>query len=104
MTREHINKKSSCDRLMSKPIYPFCIFITIILTFFLNPFLGNLAYAQKQGQDRIDSLLTELPRIKEGITKVNLLNNLCWEYYSIGNYEAGLQHAIQAQTIAKNRL
>lgn len=85
---------------MTKLIYTYCP-ITIIFTFLLTSSLGNVVYAQKQGQGRIDSLLAELPRVKEDTGKVNLLNNLCWEYYSTGSYEAGLKYAGEAQMLAE---
>lgn len=72
-----------------------------MLTFFLSLSLGNEAYAQKQGQDRIDSLLTELPKGKGDTSKVNLLSELCWEYLYIGSYEMVEQYSSQAQMLAE---
>jgi adenylate cyclase len=38
--------------------------------------------AQKQGQERIDSLLAELPKCKEDSNKVNVLNDLSYYYFA----------------------
>ncbi|HRG57873.1 MAG TPA: adenylate/guanylate cyclase domain-containing protein [Bacteroidia bacterium] len=46
-------------------------------------------WAQKQGQERIDSLLKALPQSIDDTNKVNLLNDLCFTYYAI-NPDKGL--------------
>ena len=43
--------------------------------------------AQKQGQARIDSLLTQLPKVAEDSSKVNLLVDISFTYYSINPVE-----------------
>lgn len=40
----------------------------------------NLLYSQKQGQERLDSLLKELDKIQADSIKVNLLNDIAFEY------------------------
>jgi len=86
---------------MGKPISLFRTFIVITLTFFLTSSFGNITYAQKQGRDRIDSLLTELPKVKEDTGKVNLLIELYWEYFGTRSYAEGLKYASQAQVLAE---
>lgn len=52
--------------------------------FLILAFLCLTSYfslAQKQGQELIDSLLTELPKSEEDTNKVNLLARLSFEYY-----------------------
>ena len=52
------------------------------------------SFAQLQGQAKIDSLLKELPRLKEDTNKVKLLNNLSSAYYSI-NPDEGIKFGQQ---------
>lgn len=54
---------------------------------------------------KIDSLLTLLKIQKEDTAKVNLLNNLCWEYVKTGEYEPALRignEALQLTTVILN--
>ena len=85
----------------TKQIYSHYTCIAVIFIFFLILPFGNIAYAHKQGQVHIDSLLVELSKVNEDTGKVNLLNNLCWEYYDIGRYDVGIKYANQAQTLAE---
>ncbi len=51
--------------------------LLILLVIIMLPCIGNSVYAQRlRGQERIDSLLKELPRQKEDTNKANLLNAL----------------------------
>jgi class 3 adenylate cyclase len=50
----------------------------------------SLCYSQRQGQDRIDSLLANLPNVITDTDKVNLLADLCFTYYSI-NPDEGIK-------------
>jgi class 3 adenylate cyclase/tetratricopeptide (TPR) repeat protein len=63
------------------------LLIIIILIFSINTTI-----AQLQGQTKIDSLLKELPKMKEDTNGVNLLYNLSNEY-SINKSEKGLKYA-----------
>jgi hypothetical protein len=60
---------------------------TILLSFVLVAATGLSAEAQKQGQPRIDSLLARIPYASEDTGKVELLNDLCFTYYSINPNE-----------------
>ena len=55
--------------------------------------ISQMAVAQKQGQAMLDSLLTELKLLKkDDSSKVNLLNNVAFEYNTI-NPDQGLYYA-----------
>lgn len=56
--------------------------------------------AQLQGQQRIDSLLNELPKAKEDTNKVKLLIDFSHTYYSI-NPDEGLKFGKQALALAE---
>ncbi len=58
------------------------------------------AFSQKQGQARIDSLLTQLNRSKEDTNKVKLLNELSLTVREI-NADEGISYAIQALSLAQ---
>ena len=58
------------------------------------------AFAQKQGQERVDSLLTQLQKAKEDTNKVNLLVDLSFTYSYI-NPDEGLTRGEQAYTLAE---
>jgi signal transduction histidine kinase/CheY-like chemotaxis protein len=62
--------------------------------------IAHCAFSQKQGQDRIDSLLNHLPKTKEDTSKVNLLNDLCITCYTI-NGDNGIRYGNQALELAK---
>jgi len=57
------------------------------------------ANCQKQGQARIDSLLTQLPKAKDDTNKVNLLNDISFTYYYIKPDE-GIKFGKQALELA----
>lgn len=62
--------------------------------------LNTSLYAQKRGQERIDSLLTELPKTKEDTNKVNILYGISMKYKSI-NVEEGIKYGEQCLALAK---
>ena len=81
---------------MNKPTLH--ILLVGILLFILNLPASN---AQKQGQDKVDSMLVSLTsHTKEDTTKVNLLNDLAWEFQSIDPM-AGIDYALQGKKIAE---
>ena len=57
------------------------------------------SFAQKQGQEKIDSLLAELPNAKEDTNKVKLLNNLSYSYHSI-NPDIGIKYGEKAISLS----
>jgi tetratricopeptide (TPR) repeat protein len=59
----------------------------------------SIVFAQKQGQEKIDSLLKELPKAKEDTNKVNILNNISISYMSIGP-DKGIKFGKQAFDLA----
>ena len=62
---------------------------------------SNLATAQpKQGQAYIDSLVAELPKMKEDTNAVNLINSITYEYNNI-NPNEGLKWAEKELTLAQ---
>lgn len=60
----------------------------------------NQLSAQHQGQDRIDSLLLQLPKANEDTNKVKLLIDLSHTFYSI-NPDEGLKYGKQGLALAK---
>lgn len=62
--------------------------------------LAKQSWAQLQGQDRIDSLLLQLPKATEDTGKVKLLIDLSHTYYSI-NPDKGLDFGKQALALAE---
>jgi len=62
-------------------------------------FRQNL-HAQLQGQPYIDSLLKELPKATEDTNKVNLLNAIAYNYYSI-NSDDGIKYGQQSLALAE---
>lgn len=64
-----------------------------LITFFLITFNSAfVAYSQKQGQELIDSLSAELPKINSDSSKINLWNSLAANYGVI-NPDTGLIYA-----------
>ncbi len=64
--------------------------------FFISIFLffsGSKLFAQKQGQEKIDSLLIVLKKAKEDTAKVNLLNDLAFGYYTTSDFESYLKQS-----------
>ncbi|MEI6489971.1 MAG: tetratricopeptide repeat protein [Bacteroidota bacterium] len=56
---------------------------------------------EKKVQARIDSLLAELPKMKDDTNKVNILNSLCDEYKLIGDYEKGQNFGNRGMELAQ---
>jgi len=65
--------------------------LLIIITFVLTL---NTTNAQLQGQAKIDSLLKELPKIKEDTNGVNFLKELSFEYHFI-NPDKGIDYGLK---------
>jgi len=63
-------------------------------------FACGQTYAQKQGQERIDSLLLELPKAKEDSNKVSILQNMSF-VYSNSNPEEGIKYGEQGLALAQ---
>jgi len=63
----------------------------ILLVIISFVFSINITNAQLQGQDKLDSLLKELPKMKEDTNGVNLLKNLSFYFYPI-NPEQGIEY------------
>ena len=101
MTKERINIKSRLHRVIRKPIQSFITSLAVLLPFFLSLSFGNVAYAQNQGQNLIDSLSSEMSKANDDTVKVDLLNNLSLEYFDVNRNEEGLMYAGQAQTLAE---
>src|SRR5690242_20742193 len=72
------------------------IFLLFIITFLVMNHLS----AQLQGQDRVDSLLQQLPKANEDTNKVKLLVDLSHTYYSI-NPDEGLKYGKQGLALAE---
>jgi len=73
------------------------ILIMLFVIFFV---LINVSNAQLTGQAKIDSLLKELPKMKKDTNGVNLLNDLCFEYYSL-NPDEGIKYGEQGLKLAE---
>ena len=69
---------------------------TILFIFLFAVFANRLAFAQKP-----DSLVQLLKTAKDDTNKVKTINNLVYLYTSTGNYDAALQYANQAKTLAQ---
>ena len=69
----------------------------ICTIFFL--FLYTFTYARKQGQERLDSLLHELPAAKEDTKKVRLLNLIAYDI-QYADPQRGLSYGRQALSLA----
>jgi adenylate cyclase len=69
----------------------------------LMAFICYLASANAQkpeGQALLDSMLAELPMAKEDTNKVNLLNDLSWDYAQI-NPDEGIKYGLQGLALAE---
>ena len=73
---------------------------SILLFIILNVGMSLQSLAQKQGQSRIDSLQALLPIAKEDTSKVNLLNDLSFTFYSI-NPDEGIYYGKQGLELAE---
>ena len=67
---------------------------------FLFLWLPLISFGQKEGQERIDSLLVELPKLKSDSTKVKTLNDLSFSYQYI-NPQLGQKYAHEALKLSQ---
>jgi len=70
------------------------LFLLLIIT------AGNPSQAQLQGQERVDSLLAQLPNANDDTSKVKLLTDLSFIFYSIDPDE-GLRYGMQGLELAE---
>ncbi|HPH82595.1 MAG TPA: adenylate/guanylate cyclase domain-containing protein [Flavobacteriales bacterium] len=69
-------------------------------TFIFLCLLPSFCIAQKQGQDRIDSLILVLPSMSEDSNKVKMLEEISFSSYSI-NPQQGLKYGFESLNLAK---
>ncbi len=72
----------------------------LLLLIIITVYIQKQSQAQLQGQDRIDSLLGQLPKANEDTNKVKLLIDLSHTYYSI-NPDEGLNFGKQGLALAE---
>ncbi len=72
----------------------------LLLSFIILQIITCQVQTQKQGQERIDSLLTQLPGLKEDTNKVKLMNDLSFLYHSI-NPDEGIKIGKQSLVLAE---
>ncbi|MGN6530156.1 MAG: tetratricopeptide repeat protein [Ginsengibacter sp.] len=72
----------------------------LLLLFIISVFALKQSPAQLQGQQRIDSLLGQLPKAQEDTNKVKLLIDLSHSFYSI-NPDEGLNYGNKALAVAE---
>ncbi|MDQ3190130.1 MAG: tetratricopeptide repeat protein [Bacteroidota bacterium] len=72
---------------------PFLVLLTI---FFFNDF--EKAFAQ---QNEIDSLKILLTVESNDTSRINILNNLCVEYYNIGDFQSAMNFALKTFVLAE---
>jgi adenylate cyclase len=81
------------------------ILLSLTITLFLSlPFgegWGGAAFAQKQGQPKIDSLQAVLKTAKEDTSKVNMLNAITTEKINVGDYTEARKYADEALALAE---
>src|SRR5210317_1008531 len=77
-------------------IYTKLLFIIFIFTFAAGSIL-----AQKQGQERLDSLNSELKPDVKDTNQVKVLNNIATMHFSI-DPDKGLEYAEKSQEMAEN--
>ncbi len=65
-------------------------------------FVTETVYAQKQGMEKIDSLLVELGKVKADTVQIKILSDIAWEYALIAEYEQALSYAEKAVKQAEN--
>lgn len=75
--------------------------LRLLLICVLFALAHGVAFAQpKTGQDRLDSLLAELPRAKPDTNRVNLLNTISFAYQN-RNPNEGINYANQSLVLAR---
>ena len=72
----------------------------LLVLIIISLYVQEQLWAQLQGQERIDSLLGQLPKVNEDTNKVKLLIDLSHTYYSI-NPDEGLRFGQQALALAE---
>ena len=81
------------------------ILLSLTITLFFSlPFgegWGGAAFAQKQGQQKIDSLLVVLSTAKEDTSKVNTLIVIATEKINVGDYTEARKYADDALALAE---
>lgn len=73
------------------------------ILFLLFTFSGNGLFAQKQGQERIDSLQVELNKTKDNQVKAEILIEIGDTHYELSNYDKALQNYQNVLEIAKKK-
>lgn len=73
----------------------------LALAFFALLFATSVAFGQKQGQELVDSLHLELPRMKRDTDKVNALNAIGFCFYFI-NPDSGVIYGRKALALARD--
>lgn len=73
----------------------FARFLSVLVLFYFSSF--NIEISQSIGQNRvIDSLRNHLELVTADTVRIALLNALCWEHKSTGDYDAALQYGNEA--------
>lgn len=75
--------------------------LQIVSVYLLLLFVSDSIYAQRQGRNLVDSLKIELTQLTDDTNKVDILNRLAFEYYSI-NPDSGIIYGKQALEISQN--
>jgi len=73
----------------------------ILFLLFTFSFSLFTVHAQKQEKTLTDSLLAELPKLKENTTKADALNSLSWQYYTKGSRDTAFSYAQQALKLSE---
>jgi signal transduction histidine kinase/DNA-binding NarL/FixJ family response regulator len=73
---------------------------TIFLLIFIVS-ITSQSFADKQGREKIDSLLTILKTAKEDTSKVNMLNNVCAEKTNAREFSKARDYASEALALAE---
>ncbi|MBE2190375.1 MAG: tetratricopeptide repeat protein, partial [Candidatus Kapabacteria bacterium] len=74
--------------------------VLLVLTIAFVIFNSQLIFAQLQGQAIVDSLLKELPKMKEDTNKVSLLQMMSFQYNSL-DPELGVKYGHEALDLAQ---
>lgn len=77
-----------------------CTFFNSTVLFLLFIFLFSNIFAQKQGQEKIDSLISKLKTAKEDTSKVNILNGLGREFRN-NDPEKAITYSKEALSLAR---
>ena len=77
--------------------------LKFLLLLFLASLVAGKGYAKKEGRMLIDSLLQELPKQKGDTSRVKILNDLSYTYYTI-NPDTGIRYGLEGMTLATKLL